>query len=250
MEQTKKRVWLIDEVRGLAILLMVVYHFFYDIVVLFGVNIPFFYSAELNFIRDLFAGLFIFISGTACRFSKNNLKRGVQCFALGMVMTYVTAIALPHSPILFGILHLLGVCMLLFAFTERLLDKVPLWVGIVSCVLLFALTCGIRKGFFGIGGLFELPLPAPLLDSGLFFPFGVLSSGFSSSDYFPLLPWLFVFLAGTFVGVPVKEGKMPDFFYRRHIPPLAFIGRHTIWVYLLHQPVLMGICTVVFSFIR
>ena len=87
MEQENKRVWLLDEVRGLSILLMVIYHFFYDIVVLYGVNIPLFYSPGLNMLRDFFAGVFIFISGTACRFSRNNLKRGVQCFGLGMVMT-------------------------------------------------------------------------------------------------------------------------------------------------------------------
>lgn len=250
MEQPKQRVWLIDEIRGLAILLMVVYHFFFDIVVLYGVDIPAFYSPAMNIIRDLFAGLFIFISGTACRFSRSNLKRGVQCFAFGMIMTYVTAIVMPSETILFGILHLLGVCMLLFAFTERFLDKVPLWAGIGACILLFAVTCGMKNGYFGIAGLFELPHPEALLESGLFFPFGIIGKGFASADYFPLFPWLFVFLAGTFFGVPVKAGKMPPFFYKKHLPPLAFVGRHTLWIYLLHQPVLMGICIVVFSIIR
>ena len=250
MEQQKQRVWMIDEIRGIAIILMVVYHFFFDIVVLYGVDIPAFYSPALNIVRDLFAGLFIFISGTACRFSRNNLKRGVQCFAFGMIMTYVTAAVLPSESILFGILHLLGVCMILFAFTERYLDKVPLWAGIGVCVVLFALTYGMKDGYFGIAGLFELPHPEFLKQSGLFFPLGIIGNGFSSSDYFPLLPWIFVFLAGTFFGVPVKEGKMPSFFYKRHLPPLAFAGRHTLWIYLLHQPVLMGILMVVFSLIR
>ncbi len=250
METQKERVWLIDEIRGLAILLMVVYHFFYDIVVLYGVNIPAFYSPALNLVRDLFAGLFIFISGAACRFSRNNLKRGVQCLALGMVMTYVTAAVMPHEPILFGILHLLGVCMLFFSFTERLWDKLPLWAGIAGCALFLVLTWRMKDGYFGIAGLFELPHPEILRESGLFFPFGIIGKGFVSSDYFPLFPWLFVFLAGTFFGVPVKAGRMPVFFYKKHLPPLAFVGRHTLWIYLLHQPVLMGICIIVFSILR
>lgn len=250
MEQPKQRVWLIDEVRGIAILLMVIYHFFYDIVVLYGVDIPAFYSPAMNIIRDIFAGLFIFISGTACRFSRSNLKRGVQCFAFGMVMTYVTAAVMPDMPILFGILHLLGVCMILFAFIERFLDKIPLWVGISACVFLFGLTCGMKDGFLGLPGVFELPHLQIFRESGLFFPFGITGDGFVSSDYFPLLPWIFVFLAGTFFGIPVKFGKMPGFFYRKHLPPLAFVGRHTLWIYLLHQPVLMAICVVVFSLIR
>lgn len=250
MEESKQRVWLIDEVRGLAILLMVIYHFFFDIVVLYGVDIPAFYSPVMNLIRDLFAGLFIFISGTACRFSRNNLKRGVQCFAFGMIMTYVTAIVMPSETILFGILHLLGVCMLIFAFAEPVLDKIPLWLGIGLCVLLFAVTCGMKSGYFGIAGLFEIPHPEILKESGLFFPFGIIGKGFASSDYFPLFPWIFVFLAGAYFGAPVKAGKMPGFFYKKHLPPLAFIGRHTLWIYLLHQPVLMGICMIVFSAIR
>ena len=40
---------------------------------------------------------------------------------------------------------------------------------------------------------------------------------------------------------------MPAFFYRKHLPPLAFVGRYTIWIYLLHQPVLMGICMLFFG---
>ena len=165
-------------------------------------------------------------------------------------MTYVTAAVMPHEPILFGILHLLGVCMLFFSFTERLWDKLPLWAGIAGCALFLVLTWRMKDGYFGIAGLFELPHPEILRESGLFFPFGIIGKGFVSSDYFPLFPWLFVFLAGTFFGVPVKAGRMPVFFYKKHLPPLAFVGRHTLWIYLLHQPVLMGICIIVFSILR
>ena len=66
-KDTAKRVGMIDEIRGIAILLMVVYHTFFDLVVLFGLDLPIFFSPAMNVIRDLFAGLFIFISGTACR---------------------------------------------------------------------------------------------------------------------------------------------------------------------------------------
>ena len=246
----KERVWLIDEIRGLAILLMIVYHAFFDIVVVYGVNIPAFYSPELGVIRDFFAGVFVFISGTACRFSRNNLKRGVQCFFFGMILTFVTAIAEPDYAILFGILHFLGIAMILFSFTERFLDKVKPWVGMLICAVLTALTANVMFGSFGIPGLLSLPVPDVLTQSGQFFPFGFVNATFASSDYFPLLPWLFVFLAGAFFGVPVKEHRMPEFFYQRHIRPLAFVGRHTLWIYLLHQPVIMAVCIVVFNLIH
>lgn len=247
VEQKNERVWLIDELRGLSILLMVVYHFFYDIVVLYGVNIPAFYSPAMDGIRDLFAALFIFISGAACRFSRNNVKRGVQCFGFGMIMTWVTAVALPNDPILFGVLHLLGVCMILFGLFGRFLDKIPLWAGLAGCAVLCFLTWTMKDGHFGIPGLFSAPYPEALTASGLFFPFGIPGEGFASADYFPLLPWMFVFFVGAFFGIPVKARRMPAFFYKRHVPPLAVVGRYTLWIYLLHQPVLMGICMLIFG---
>jgi len=181
MDRKTQRVWLIDEVRGMAILLMVIYHLFFDLVVLYNVDIPIFFSPVLSVIRDFFAGLFIFISGAACRFSSNNLKRGVICFSLGMVVTYVTAVVMPNTPDLFGILHLLGVCMILFSFLEKVFDKLPSWTAVILCVLLFCLTWNIPHGFFGIPGIFQIPNLSLFKESGLFFPFGVTGTGFESS---------------------------------------------------------------------
>ena len=74
------RVGLLDELRGFAIICMVVYHAMFDLKYLFGVNVPIFFDDWFDIVQTIFAGLFIFISGTVCRYSRNNLKRGVQCF--------------------------------------------------------------------------------------------------------------------------------------------------------------------------
>ena len=198
-KDTAKRVGMIDEIRGIAILLMVVYHTFFDLVVLFGLDLPIFFSPAMNVIRDLFAGLFIFISGTACRLSRSNLNRGVLCFSFGMIMTYATALVMPEEQILFGILHLLGVCMVLCSFILPLLDKVNLWIGILVCALLFWLTVDITRGYIGLPGGLGWSFTVGDLGNGLLFPFGLPGAGFASSDYFPLLPWMFVFFAGTFL---------------------------------------------------
>lgn len=123
------RVHLIDELRGLAIFLMVVYHTFFDLVILFGVDIPAFYSSFVQALVFFFAGLFIFISGASCQFSRNNLKRGAICFGFGLVMTIGTAVFAPGELILFGILHLLGLCMMLFPLLSPLLKKNTAPVG-------------------------------------------------------------------------------------------------------------------------
>ena len=248
-----RRIALIDEVRGLAIFLMVIYHTFFDLVVIFRLNIPVFYSGLVQFLVALFGGLFIFISGTACHLSRSNLKRGALCFALGLLLTLVTTLFLPQEQILFGILHFLGVAMMLFPLLEPLLRKVPPGLGLAACLLLAVLCYHIPDGYVGFEDLFRLDLPrGPYLAEWLFW-LGFPGDAFVSSDYFPILPWIFVFLAGSFFGVFVKERRLPNWFYAtqeeqpRALRPLAFIGRHTLIIYLLHQPVVYGALMLIFA---
>ena len=250
MKKLDGRVWAIDEARGLAIFLMVVYHTFYDIVVIFGVNIPVFFSPFIQSLVVLFAGLFIFISGTACHYSRNNLKRGALCFLFGLILTAGTALIMPDEFIAFGILHMLGACMMLFPLLRPVVKKIPPVIGIIASFLLWALLFHLPDGYLGFKGVFSIPLPRQPYDAGFLFWLGFPPAGFFSSDYFPLLPWIFCFLAGSFFGVLVKENRLPAWFYRPHFRPLAFIGRHTLIVYLLHQPVVYGVLSLIFWLIR
>lgn len=63
----------------------------------------------------------------------------------------------------------------------------------------------------------------------------------SSADYYPVIPWGFLFLAGAMGGYIFKCKNLPGFLYRNFCRPLAFIGRHTMIIYLVHQPLLFGI---------
>ncbi len=243
------RVGLLDEVRGLSILLMVVYHLFFDLVYLYGLDIPAFHSPILAFLQPFFAGVFIFISGVACRYSRNNLKRGVLCFALGLGLSAVTLLFVPEAAILFGILHFLGIAMMLYGLLHKAMDRVRPWLGAVIATVLFAVTYTLPKGTLGIGAV-SFRLPDALYDTPFLFMLGLPGQGFFSADYFPLIPWLFLFLSGACFGVYVKENRLPAWCYKTYVPPLAFVGRNTIWVYLLHQPVVYGVLYVVFFFIR
>ncbi len=235
------RIALIDEVRGFAILCMVVYHTFYDLVFLFGVNIPAFHSPILNLIRDLFVYGFLFISGASSRLSRNNLKRGAICLGLGLGMTAVTFLFLPDSRILFGILHCLGICMLLHPLFAPLLDRIPTLLGVGGLTLLFLLTVQLPAGHLGIAGVCRWDLPPQFYQTEWLFPIGLPSDNFFSADYFPLFPWLFAFLTGSYFGRWLKSDRCPEWWKKPHLRPLAFVGRHTIWVYLLHQPVVFGV---------
>lgn len=244
----KRRIPLLDEFRGLVILLMVFYHGAYDVVAIFGVDFPFFYSRPMHYLQVFIAGTFILVSGISCRFSRSNVKRGLITFGLGLAFTAVTALVIPSQVVMFGVLHLLGFSMLFFGLCRPLLDKIPPLVGVLLFIALQILTLHVAYGQLGYPP-FSVSLPDALYASPYLFWLGFPSATFFSSDYFPIIPWLFLFLAGSYLGVFFQRGAAPHFAYESHCKPLAVIGRHTIWIYLLHQPILFGVLTLVFYLI-
>lgn len=242
-----RRVGLIDELRGILILGVVIYHLLYDLTAIYGVRIPIFGASWVGLIRDIGAGSFIFISGAMSMFSRSNFKRGALCLLCGFGLTLVTWLVMPEQLILFGILHLLGVCMLLFAVFGRLVERIPWGIGLLLALALFALTKDVTAGRIGLQGLFSWPLPEVLYSTKYLFFLGLPGPGLpASADYYPLLPWVFLFFAGSHFGKPLREGSFPDGMYQTRFRSFAFLGKHTIWIYLLHQPVLIGVLELVF----
>ena len=234
---SKRRLVFLDELRGFAIVCMVAYHFVFDLVSAKIVFLPFFDSGPMNAVRDVFAGLFIFISGISCLLSRDNLRRGAFCMGAALLVTGVTALYAPDMPVRFGILHLLGVSMILYGLLDPVLARIkPVW-GFLLCAALFLLTLGVKRGVVGIPVLLEVPVPQIFYQTELFLPFGVLPKGFVSADYFPLFPWVFCFLSGCFFARWFRHRGIPLWLYDTHIGFLAQIGRYTLWIYLLHQPV-------------
>lgn len=250
MAAVKKRIYLLDELRGLAVFCMVFYHAFYSMSEFFGFEIgtkllDFFTPAE-----PFFAALFIVISGISSRLSHDNTKRGVRLLCIALALTVVTAVIMPMmnfegAEIYFGILHLLSLSMLIFSALRAGLDKINPIVGFVLCIVIYILTYGVSAGFVGIAGLKTFALPAALYKTNYFMPLGFFNSSFHSADYFPLLPHLFMFLAGTFIGIYAANGRFPTFTYRRRSKALCFLGRHALVIYIAHQPVIFGILWVV-----
>lgn len=97
----QQRVWFLDEARGLSVLLMVLHHGAYDAVFLLGWPLPFLFSGWFGVIRAFFAGVFVLISGCACRLSRNNLRRGARCLLLaaGSVFGHCLVDPLPANPL-------------------------------------------------------------------------------------------------------------------------------------------------------
>lgn len=245
------RVHLIDEIRGFAIIGMVIYHFLFDLVYFFGVEIPFFHSPFVLFIRPWFSATFIFLAGISCNFSKNNLKRGIKCFGIGLSMTVVTIIVLPNEPYLFGVLHLLGLSMIIYHFIKPILQKIPTMLGIVLSFIGMHITYNLSYGFLKLLW-FNFPLPKSLYEFDWLFFVGLPNSEFVSSDYFPLNPWSWCFVAGAYLGVYIKDKKLPKFVYssKPRSKLLATLGVNSMFIYVVHQPIMYLTLLAIYYFIN
>ena len=241
-----KRIHLMDELRGFAVFCMVFYHGFYTLAFLMGQSwgewlYRFFMPAE-----PWFAGLFIFIAGISSNLTHSNLVRGVKLLGVALLVTLATAIAVPEELIVFGILHVLRVCMLAIGLLQLLRRRLGrteeppfrLW-PVVVCAVLFIVTRYLASGYLQIPFVLRVFLPSGWYQAWLA-PLGLPGPGFSSADYFPLLPWCFVFAAGTVVGRLAKAGKFPAWTYPSRVPFFSFLGRHALLIYVLHQPVIYG----------
>lgn len=241
-----KRIHLMDELRGFAVFCMVFYHGFYTLAFLMGQSwgewlYRFFMPAE-----PWFAGLFIFIAGISSNLTHSNLVRGVKLLGVALLVTLATAIAVPEELIVFGILHFLSVCMIAFGLLQLLRRRLGrteeppfrLW-PVVVCAVLFIVTRYLASGYLQIPFVLRVFLPSGWYQAWLA-PLGLPGPGFSSADYFPLLPWCFVFAAGTVVGRLAKAGKFPAWTYPSRVPFFSFLGRHALLIYVLHQPIIYG----------
>lgn len=224
-KQKKERIDSIDALRGLAVVLMLVHHFLYDLVTFLDAPTWLYTNPVLDVFHYIFAGMFIVLCGVSSRFSRSNLKRGLVTLAAAGIISAVTIFI--DMPIIFGVLHMLAFCMLFYGLTEKLWTALPSWIMAVFTV------AGTVVSAWCVNNI--------EIRSEHLWILGWTYKGFESFDYFPLFPWLFVFLFGTWVGFYIKEKKFPRWFYTAKIPVLSHIGRYSLIIYIVHQPVLFGI---------
>ena len=240
----KKRIWELDALRGLFILIMIGFHLAYDLVYLFGLvglNTP---QAQqtFRFFSNWAGAPFLFISGLCVTFSSRPVKRGLQVIGCGMVITLVTAgMYLLHFAdksiiIYFGVLQCLGICMLLWPLFRKLPKFWLLGLGVVLSAVGLYLRFNVRVDF-------------PWL-----IPLGLMSRDFASSDYYPLLPNLGYFLIGAFLGRTFYVNRTTCFPKVNPENPVirffGFWGKHSLLIYMVHQPVLaalVGLWVLLFS---
>lgn len=235
-----QRFWEIDTLRGVAIILMVAYHFFFDLYYfgIFPVNLNspliWIFARSTAFIFILVVGISLSLSHSRTKirnkgFSntsmfKKYLKRGSKLFALGLLITLVTWVFIPADFIVFGVLHFIGLAIIL---EYPFLDKKYLNLSIGGVLL--------GLGIFITQFYFQEPW---LLWIGL------KPSGFTTVDYFPLLPWLGVVSMGIFLGNTLyanyeRQFLWPELSRHKIIKLSSFLGRHSLFIYLIHQTILI-----------
>ena len=261
------RLALLDSLRGLTLISMILFHACWDAVYLLGANWPWYGSRAAYIWQQSICWTFIMLSGFCIPFSSKLLRRGLEVFGAGALVMAVTCLLLPEDRVVFGVLTLIGSCMLLMIPLRKILggdsraeataDRTAVRkasgvsraaILFIVFAILFILFKDVNYGEIGTGMLHRIvpaipkltiripeALYANLATAYLGFP----PADFYSTDYFSLLPWNFLYLCGYELHWILKAAGVLDApILRKEIRPLAFMGRNSLVIYLLHQPVL------------
>ncbi len=238
------RITIIDFVRGLAIIVMVIYHLLFTMGDVFGFTLfdKLYEFFKDSFLVDLFASIFVIICGVSSSFTRGNPKRSLKTFIVASSITIVTCFIMPlfgykNLDIYFGILHFLSFAMLISPVLIFAAKKIKGIIAVPLCLIFYYITDHISYSHII---LFSNPInihETPVLKY-LLYPLGTISTGLRSVDYYPILPWIFIFIIGIYAGIKIKNTKLPDRLYQPIFKPFEWCGRRTLYIYIAHQPII------------
>lgn len=230
MANFKSRIWELDALRGVCILCVIVVHFLFDLSFFGGLDLTL--PAWYVFIQEYGGAIFVVLSGVCVTLGSKSVRRGLIVFACGMLITAVTygmyRLGMSGADVVvkFGVLHLLGVCMLVYPAFKKLPPAALALLGLAIAITGYAI-----RG---------VVVPQHWL-----FPLGLTYEGFTSSDYFPLFPQLGYFLIGAAIGKTAYREKrtfLPGAFQQTPVARFfCWCGRQSLFIYLLHQPIVYGL---------
>jgi len=236
----EKRFWEVDSLRGLAIIMMILFHLLYDLTYFGEYNLNLRSGFWLYFGRTT-ATIFILLVGISLTLSfsrtkkiqnarekiyQKYIKRGLKVFSWGLIITLTTFVFLREGFIVFGILHFIGISIIL-AYPFLKLRSGNLLIGIVF----ISIGIYLKNFTFGFPWLMWL---------------GLRPERFYTVDYFPIFPWFGVILIGLFFGNLLypdykRKFNLCDLSNFSFIRLFCFLGRHSLLIYLIHQPILIAL---------
>ena len=234
-----RRYWWVDSLRGIAIVAMVYYHLTWDLNYFGKIQVNMISGAWHYFAYSI-AATFLFVAGISLTLSYHRslaktgnphqfwkfFKRGLRIFGWGMLITVVTYFTIGEGFVVFGILHVIGASVIIgYLFVRHK------WVSLLAGLLFIVLG-------YAFGGI--------VINSPWLLWAGVLQAGRYMVDYYPVFPWTGVTLLGIFAGhVFFPNGEphfsLPNLSHTLPVRSLVFLGKHSLTIYLLHQPILFAL---------
>lgn len=222
-----ERIQTIDIIRGIDIILMILFNYSVTLDYFRIINMPPDFIYSFVFPRAI-ASVFIFISGAAAyvsfeknkeNFGKKYYIRGVKLIFFAILITVFTYIFVPARTVYFGILHFFAAGSFLVPFFIKY-NKLNLIAGLLI----------ILAGFYLQLTEFNFPYLLWL---------GFTPENFFTFDYFPLIPWLGVLLLGIYSGRYVIGKTASLEFEGRLAAAFKFLGKNSLFIYLIHQPLMV-----------
>ena len=249
------RAYELDTMRGIAMIFVIFMHISWDLKYMFRLadcswlDAPWFEGLMHPFFLVTFVG----VSGICCTFSRNNAKRGLKLVAVALALTAGTVVATYSFDmdclIIFNVLHLLSTGIFLYALIEFIEKKTKANAKRTNALMGFLGSFAIIMG--ATIGIFDHQVNSPLL-----IPTGIIMKCTPAmADYMPLFPWIGVFFVGVVIGRACYKEKKTLFppkhdVVRRITAPFEFIGRHSLLIYLVHQPIVILICYLISEAVR
>jgi uncharacterized membrane protein len=251
----RTRLRALDALRGFSVLSMVLFHAAYDVAYVYQAGFEWFRPPLQDVWRASISWTFLLIAGVMCNYSRDNLKRSGRYLLVAALIFVATSVAKVDVPISFGIIFCMGASTLLYALLERLGltgkregggDGVDLCLAALLFVAFLA-TLKLPQGLLGLGP-WQVMVPRGPYDSGMLDWAGFPSPTFASGDYYPVIPFSLLYLAGSHLGrVLLRHEGIRSWLETHGCPPLEWVGRHALWIYVLHQPLLVGVFTLLFQ---
>lgn len=250
----KQRAFELDFFRGLSIVLMMVMHFAWNMRYAFGFDVFSVLESKYfwTFVEPFFLCIFVGVSGICCTFSRNNFFRGLKLSGVAILFSIATYLLTKYAEldclILFNVLHMLGVSILIYSLIIFVENKFKINPIITNTLM----------GFFGIYILAvgqQIYRLEGIIESQWLLPFGILGESYiEMADYMALIPWFGAFLVGAVVGRTCYSErksliKNPPKALLAISKPFEFVGRHSLIIYVVHQPVIYGLTYLVVSII-
>ncbi len=240
----RERVRYIDFFRGLAIINMIIYHTLYDLKYIFLVHMNFFNLESFYFYQQYICISFIFLSGVSSNYSSKLLKNGIKLFVISLIITCITIFFSKGMEIYFGVLHFLSIGMILIWLYHTYIKKNRIYsekkhnlLFILTLMVFVLVKLSVDNMDFIYMFFYDIFSNIPFS-----FIIGFPKPEFYSSDYFPIIPWIFLMFSGYFFSRSIFHKKINAKFneitFFNYLSFIEYIGKHSLIIYVLHQVII------------